>query len=130
MVYLSLSSPLCCDCHPCVVRAAEVESFAASVRKAICETFVRLDNEWSTRAHFAGAWKPSLPCAPTLCGLPRIHPLTQPGHTCAHRRYYRHGGPSHGLAAHGGQHWRLWRRARHGQLYARAHQESQDTQQP
>lgn len=32
----------------------ETETFAENVRKALCETFVRIDNEWSAMAHFSG----------------------------------------------------------------------------
>ncbi|KAJ9511432.1 hypothetical protein QJQ45_029903, partial [Haematococcus lacustris] len=38
-----------CTCAP-----AEVKAFAESVRKVLCETFVRLDNEWANVGHMAG----------------------------------------------------------------------------
>lgn len=34
---------------------AETESYAETIRSALCETFVRLDNEWATHGHLAGA---------------------------------------------------------------------------
>ncbi|GFH28620.1 PPM-type phosphatase domain-containing protein [Haematococcus lacustris] len=36
------------------VAKAEVKAFAESVRKVLCETFVRLDNEWANVGHMAG----------------------------------------------------------------------------
>eukprot|EP00798_Chlamydomonas_sp_ICE-L_P005307 gene5307-18551_t len=39
---------------PPINKTAEVEAFAEHLRKALCETFVRLDSEWSKSGHTAG----------------------------------------------------------------------------
>jgi BRCA1-associated protein len=48
---------------------ADVEPFAASLRKALSETFVQIDNEWSQLGHFSGVE----PHAPRLmCTHPHL----------------------------------------------------------
>ncbi len=39
------------------VTCAELEAFAETVRQAVCETFVRLDNDWIAVGHMSGGYR-------------------------------------------------------------------------
>jgi len=39
---------------PLCAHNADVEVYSENLRKAVCETFVRLDNEWSNYGHLSG----------------------------------------------------------------------------
>eukprot|EP00798_Chlamydomonas_sp_ICE-L_P027871 gene27871-12048_t len=52
--FLRLLEPKLPSRMPDISQRKEVEQFSEELRKALCEAFVRLDNDWAKNGHFAG----------------------------------------------------------------------------